>query len=314
MRSVSRDFLEILAAAAVAAAFFLAGVHNPAIGPLAAFFSPAPLIWLTYRLGPKEAAPAIFLSVAMTMPFLPLPAVLSYGFEHAFPGWLLGLWLSLRKSVFSGSLSVTVVILVSSLAASLALLWVSGLDAPVFLHYQVTSTIRETQGVFKELAAGQPLSASSDLQRIMDFLTRAFPAMIFTGVFLECAANSLLVLKVLSRNPASEAVLPSFGNFRLPEWLIWLYIPSLAASWSSSSALAIAALNITLVLTFFYLIQGLSITVHFLGRSNRYRIFRMLLVVFLLIQPYLLIVPLVIGLLDFRFDFRERMAAADRQE
>ena len=69
---------------------------------------------------------------------------------------------------------------------------------------------------------------------------------------------------------------------------------------------ATVALNAVLPLLFAYLLQGLSITLHLAARARLSRFGRIMFASALVFFPWLLAVPLLLGLLDFRFDFRGR--------
>ena len=70
--------------------------------------------------------------------------------------------------------------------------------------------------------------------------------------------------------------------------------------------MATFALNVVLPLLFVYLLQGLSITLHLAARVRLSRFGRTMFASALVFFPWLLVAPLMLGLLDFRFDFRGR--------
>ena len=131
------------------------------------------------------------------------------------------------------------------------------------------------------------------------------PAVTLIGIFLECSLNSLLAARVLARGQAGAQPL-NLTIFRLPEWLVWVLIPALALCWAPQTRVATVALNAVLPLLFAYLLQGLSITLHLAARAQLSRFSRIMFASALIFFPWLLAAPLLLGLLDFRFDFRGR--------
>jgi hypothetical protein len=125
------------------------------------------------------------------------------------------------------------------------------------------------------------------------------------GVFLECSLNSLVAWRVLARTPAAVPT-PALAGFALPELLVWVLIPCLALALVPQPTVSTVALNLLLPLLFAYLLQGLSIVVHLAARARLSPLGRILGAVALAVFPWLLAAPLLLGLLDFRFGFRER--------
>jgi hypothetical protein len=136
-------------------------------------------------------------------------------------------------------------------------------------------------------------------------LRRILPAVTLIGVFLECALNSLLAARVLAQGGVN-APPRDLTILRLPEWLVWVLIPALALCWVPQSRVATVALNATVPLLFGYLLQGLSITLHLAVRARLSRFGRTMFAAAFIFFPWILVGPLLLGLLDFRFDFRGR--------
>jgi uncharacterized protein YybS (DUF2232 family) len=63
-------------------------------------------------------------------------------------------------------------------------------------------------------------------------------------------------------------------------------------------------MNVLLLVSLVYLVQGLGIMVFYLNRTSMPLIFRSLAYIFLLIQPLLLLGVAAFGLFDLWFDFR----------
>jgi uncharacterized protein YybS (DUF2232 family) len=219
---------------------------------------------------------------------------------------MLGLFLQRERGIIAGSLTAAVAVLTLSLIASAGHLWAAGLDVTVFLKYQLNDMVLEIRTALEQVSSQAPSVAESGTEDILRFFTLAFPAIIYITVVLEGMANSFIVLLVLSRNAPDSFSVPSLSRFSLPDLLVWPLIASLATLLTPTFALRAAALNATLVLFFLFLLQGISIAFHFFQRWQTARTVRMLLLIAVLLQPLTLALPLLAGLLDFRFKFRER--------
>jgi len=297
---ISRRFAECLAASAAASLLFLAGVHDSLVGPLPAFFAPAPLIWVSFRLGPAQALASAALAAAAVLPLAPLPVSISFVAGSALPGVLMGeLWRRGRNVVPSASWGAGAV-LALSFASSVIYLASAGLEPLTFLRYQLGDMLREAEYAMEAVAGGPGKPGS----RLPSYFGRILPAFAIITVFVQCSLNLLLARYTAARLARPAPSTPDLTAFSLPEKAVWALIPALAFQWAPVPALRTAAVNLVIVLLFYYFIQGLSILFHFARRFHVPRIFVLVLMVVLLRLPYLFAIPLLAGLLDFRFDFR----------
>ena len=303
--AVGRYIPESLAAALAAAVLFVFGLANPLVGPLAGFFAPAAMIWATCRHGPTRALVAVAFATGLVIPFVPLPAAISFVVGNALLGWMLGLFLQREKGIIVASLTAAAAVMALSLIASAGHLWAAGLDVGVFLKYQLNDLVREVSNALEQVS-NQSSAADSGTEGILRFFTLAFPAIIYVTVVLEGMANSYVVLLILSRGAPAPFAAPSLHRFSLPDILVWPLIASLGTLLLPASNLRTAALNAAVVLFFLFLLQGISIAFHFFQRWRTARTVRMVFLIAVLLQPLTLAIPLLAGLLDFRFKFRER--------
>jgi len=300
----SRELKDLAVAALLASGFFLAGVLVPVAGPFLGFFSSAPLIWLGHRAGGRLALLAGVLALAALLPVVPPPAAAFFAAEHLLPGCYLGARLTAGRGLAASSVRATALAAGGLLAIALGAFAVSGADPRAFLDRQIEESIGQAQGNL----AGPGAALPPEFEPLLRFLRRTFPALFLFGVFSEAALNGLIVLRLAARALPGSVRLPAVTQFALPERLVWVLIPSLAALWVPQRLVSLVALNLTVLLGFFYLLQGLSIVLHFLARARISRPVFTLLVMVMILQPYLLAIPLALGLLDFRFEFRKRGA------
>jgi uncharacterized protein YybS (DUF2232 family) len=303
----SSELKAVLAAAILAALLFAAGVHFPGFGPLLGFFSCGPLIWVSYRRGALAGTLAGLLATAALLPAIPPPAAAFFVLEHALPGWYLGRRLSRGKGIVSSSIHAAAFISAALLGISVLWLRSTGSDPWVLFDEQLQASLREMGSGLGPVGAG-PAQLPPELQSFVAVLRRVFPALAVIGLFGECALNSLIVLRALARTSPPAAPDPVLTAFALPEWIVWVLILGIAALWLPDATAVTVAANIVLPLLFLYLIQGLSVGLSLLQRVRPSRFVLTLLLLALVFQPYLLALPLLLGLLDFRFDFRKRFA------
>jgi len=306
---ISAELRDLAAAAGFSALLFATGMLLPLIGPAAGFFSAAPLIWVAGRHGPLVGIIAGTLAAAALLPALPPPVVLIFALEHALPAWFLGWRIRRGRGIAAGSALAALV--VTLLVTGTALLSAGRGEDPVqVLETQLRESLAELGGAATDGASkgGGAAALSANLEEILAFVRRVLPAVTLIGIFLECAFNSLLAARALARGGGAVRPLNLTG-LKLPEWLVWALIPALALSWAPQSAVATVALNVLLPLLLAYLLQGLSIVLHLAVRARLTPFAKTLYAAALVFFPWLLAVPLMLGLLDFRFGFRERWPA-----
>ena len=303
---ISSELRDLAAASTLSALLFASGVLVPLLGPPAGFFSAAPLIWLAARHGWSAGLLGGLLATAALLPALPPPIALIFSIEHALPAWYLGSRMRHGKSIAAGS-SVAALV-VTALMIGAALVLAGGGNDPVQVLEQ---QLREALAGFGNNAtdappvSGTPAALDPNVEAVLALLRRVLPAVTLIGIFLECSLNSLLAVRVLARGETA-AQPRNFTIFRLPEWLIWVLITTLALCWTPDTRVATVALNVALPLLCGYLLQGFSITLHLAARARLSRFGRILFASSFVFFQWLLAVPLLFGLLDFRFDFRKR--------
>ncbi len=304
MIPVSSEIRDLAAASALSLLLFAAGVLVPLLGPPAGFFAAAPLIWLTARHGRPAGLLGGLLVTAALLPALPPPIALVYCLEHAMPAWFLGWRLCHGKSIVSGSAVAALVVTVLIIGTALVLTGL-GHDPVRALEQQLREGLAEL-GKSGTGGVGDSAALNAGIEAALALMRHVLPAVTLIGIFLECSLNSLMAARVLARGEVAKQP-RSFTVFRLPEWLVWVLIPALALCWAPQAEVATFALNATLPLFFAYLLQGLSVALHLMERARISRFGRIMLASAIVFsQGWLLVVPLLLGLLDFRFDFRAR--------
>jgi hypothetical protein len=303
---ISSELRDLAVACAFSALLFATGVLVPLLGPPAGFFSSAPLVWIAARHGRLAGVLGGILATAALLAALPPPAALIFGIEHALPGWYLG-W-RIRRGLGIAAGSALAALVVTVLVIGAARLVSGGGKEPVqLLEQQLREGLAEMGGraTDGDRDAGSRAALGENVEEILALVRRVLPAVTLVGIFLECALNSLLAARVLARGDG-VARARSLAVFRLPDWLVWVLIPALALCWAPREDVATIALNALIPLLFAYLLLGLSITLHLAERARLSRFARTLFAASLIFFPWLLAAPLLLGLLDFRFGFRER--------
>jgi len=303
---ISSELRDLVAASALSALLFTTGVLVPLVGPPAGFVATAPLIWLAARHGRLAGALGGLVATAALLSGLPPPVALIFAIEHALPAWYLG-WI-VRRDGGVAAASARAAVVVTTLVIGAALLLATGGQDPVqVLEQQLREGLAELGGGSPAgpSGTGAPAPLGAGLEEVVAFMRRVLPAVTLIGIFLECSLNTLLAARLLAR--VEGAARPrDMTAFSLPDWVVWVLIPVLALCWAPVPDVATVALNLALPLLFAYLLVGLSISLHLAVRARFSRFGRTLLVSAFVFFPWLLAGPLLLGMLDFRFSFRNR--------
>ncbi|OGU14322.1 MAG: hypothetical protein A2076_08665 [Geobacteraceae bacterium GWC2_53_11] len=118
------------------------------------------------------------------------------------------------------------------------------------------------------------------------------------------AGCNLVLLKKSTAKAEHPVQIADFTTFRNPDLLVWVLIAAGFSLLLPESIITNPALNIVLVVSLFYLFQGMAVVTALVSKSSVSSIVRIILYALLIIQPYLLAIVAGIGLFDIWVDFR----------
>jgi uncharacterized protein YybS (DUF2232 family) len=300
---LSREAADLVPACALSALLFATGVLLPLFGQPFGFLSSAPLVWLAARHGLRIGLLGGVLAAAALLPLLPPPVTLIFAVEHALPAAGLGWSLARGRGIALPAAAAALIVTALVIGAAYLFAADASRTPAALLEEQLRAAFAELGGAGG--AAPESAPTLAQLEGLLAFLRRVLPAIALVGIFLECALNTLIAARFLARtDPVFSG--PRLTDFALPERLVWVLIPALALALLPQGTLATLALNALVPLLFAYLLQGLSITLHFMVRGGVSRFGRTLMAMACVFYPPVLLLPLLLGLLDFRFGFRAR--------
>jgi len=294
---------DLLAAAALSALLFAAGALLPLLGVLPGFFAAVPLVLVAARRGPLPAAGAAALAAgALLAAGMPPVVALLYAGEHGLPGVWLGTRLGRGGRLFPAAAAAAVAVTAAGVVAVTAWSRAAGIAPVEVIARQLGEAVRLLGGGLGGQTGGRP--SPEELPAIAAGLLRIAPGLALVGLFLEYGLNGLVAMRALLRSGQPGVRTPDLLGFRLPEPLVWGFIASLALALAPLPAAAAVGRNVALPLAVLYLVQGLAVTLHLAVRLRLSRLATVLIAAALVLQPFLLAVPFLLGVLDFRFDFR----------
>jgi hypothetical protein len=250
--------------------------------------------------GPIGAAAAGLVSVGGTAALLGGGAALALGLREGLPGLALGVALDRRLSVPATLMVVGAV----SLVGLAGLLWLAappGTSPFTYLARQIDTHVAALEALPGRLGMNEEPGWAADSARLVAATMRvAGPGIVVLGVLLGTTANYVVarcVLRGRSFRPfAEEAV---------PDHLVWSVIAGGLLLASRQSELERMGVNLLIVLTPLYAIQGLAVFRFFFLRVRVPRLLQVLGFGLFAMQPLLLVAVAGVGLSDLWIDFRK---------
>ena len=187
------------------------------------------------------------------------------------------------------------------LASSLTVMLTSGLNLFALFGYSKFTGMN-----IKALIAQKAQPFIDQLQQIPRFQEASASNILWympSGIVITMMIV-LFVSLTVTRVPATTQQKLEMRMFSLPDWLIWVFIGSLGATFiqSGSEIVSIFSMNVLAVTLAAYFFQGLAVFNHFLDRLKIFGFWRLLAYFLVFFQMFIFISGL--GILDYWFDFR----------
>lgn len=182
---------------------------------------------------------------------------------------------------------------------------VSGVDLAGMISAEISSSMKQAVSIYEKAGVkGEDLDL---LKRTIasgaEMLAKLYPAMV-TVLLITIAGINLALLKKSFAKTATPLPIGEFSSYRTPDLLVWLLIASGFALVLPESAVTTPALNLLMVVSLLYFLQGLAVISTIATRNSVSTLIRVMMYAMLIIQPYLLALIAGIGLFDLWADFR----------
>ncbi|SHK39683.1 Uncharacterized conserved protein YybS, DUF2232 family [Selenomonas ruminantium] len=293
----------------------LMAVYLPFIGFLLVLLWPLPLVVLVVRHGLRWGSLAALaagilvgllveplLSLRLTVAFAPAGLLLGWAFAKGLSG-VRTFMLTLLAAIVGQAAAVGLLLLVTDvnpLAMQVDILK-SSFDSSLQLY--------EGLGMSEEALA----QTRTDIEQGLTMLNYLFPLVfILMGLFYAVVAY-VAGGKILKRLGHSVPQFPPFREWRLPQFFLYLFGFALVGLyWGGTREilwLYQLSLNANVLAIMAGLLQGLVLVHCLLCHYNVGLFLRIVLYVFILMNPFLAQVTAMTGLIDMLFDYRQRFAA-----
>lgn len=203
----------------------------------------------------------------------------------------------LYSALFSFSLAVVTVVIMTNgaLAPTISLLEseLKQATGQALILYQQQTTLQPDEITL----------LTESMQRASTLAIRLLPALTLIALGLISATTMRVTARVAQRYGLAFSVSP-FSEYRTPEYLIWALIGSGFALLSNQTIITIPAMNLAVPLAVAYCFQGIAVLISRFNRTSISGILKTMTTVMVVLQPYLLLIIVAIGVFDLWFDFR----------
>ncbi|CBE67589.1 MAG: DUF2232 domain-containing protein [Candidatus Methylomirabilis oxygeniifera] len=303
-RSVGR-FVQGAALCLASLMLALVGGMIPVAGSFFSLLTPLPLILLSLRGGRVVAllgVCAVGIGVAGLL-----------GFGHA---WFFYIQFGLPAMVLAEAIrrqwapeisvavgSLTVV--AGALVGLFILAWGAGGSMLDFLTHRLDIAVRDAMELYARMGVSPdevgPLAGSGE--EIRRLLLTTAPGLFMAAALLSTSVNFFLAKRGSTPVTVSGGLTPVF-TWRVPDWLVWVFIGSVVLLLSGLPIAREIGFNGLLVMMTVYFLQGLAIATFWIRRLRLSPFVGFLGVALLFLQPLLLLLVTLVGLFDIWVVFR----------
>lgn len=303
--SVMARLTAVLVGAAGTFALFAASFVIPPLGFFSGILAPFPVMYFRLRHGRSVGLIILLAAVAAMTAIFGVNAAAVYLLQCGIIALVLP-ELLLRGYGASRAIAWTTAANVAILAASAVIFTqVSGQDIHQALSGEISTSISRALALYEKSGVkGEELSMfKQSMDMAAALVIRIYPSLVTILLGIMAGCNLALI-----RRPAflmgHQLALGDFKELKLPEYLVWVLIVAGFAMLAPSPLVTIPALNVLVVMTALYFLQGLAVVLTIIARQAFTGVIRVFVWVMLLVQPYLAALVAAIGIFDIWGDFR----------
>ncbi len=302
----SSEYKPILLGAVIGAFLYLLSSIMPLIGGIISFFAPIPLGYIGLKQNKNKLVACLLLTCLIVFFAGGRISVILYLIQYGFPFYLFfelyNREVEVGKAVFLSSLIMIFLF-------AIGVLYFAGFNYSHILDWLTNFLNSNFQAVLKSyrkfgFTEEEIKQISTNLKVLSYTLVRVLPAlmvMFYTSIFLVNLPIAERLAKVKIRNF-------DFKNYKYPFHFVWLFIISgFGVFFLKKSLIWWIVLNIFIICSFVFLIQGFSVTECWFEKIKFSKFMKNLFYILILFSQFLLISVAIIGLFDNWFDFRKIM-------
>ncbi|MSN25519.1 MAG: DUF2232 domain-containing protein [Geobacter sp.] len=284
---------------------FAAYLAIPPIGIFSGIVAPFPAAYARLRYGRLTGFIVTLGTTALTTALFGLFAGLLYlgmcGVTGLFMPELLARGHNGSRTVFwSTAANLTVMV-----AGIFLYGYSTGQNLQMLISTEIASSMTQAAAIYEKSGIkGEELEIlKQTMSTISALLNRLYPALITTLIAVIAGCNLALLKKIADKSGISINI-GDFASFKNPDLLVWALIAAGFSTLLPSPLVTTPALNILLLASLLYFVQGMAVISVVISRQSIAGILKVGLYIMLVLQPYLAALIAGIGLFDLWGDFR----------
>ncbi len=302
---------------ALAIVLFLASNTIPLVGIAFTFLCPAPLVVLGLRHSLRRAALGSLVATFIISIIIGVVGGMFFLFGFAILGVGLGALGRKRDSAVEIVLYGILVSLASKLILMVIVSRLTGVNPFSFETGEFEAVLDKVMSLYSKtgLIPAESLSTMRrQFEATFQFIPQVFPALLTIAAAIDCILSyvvSRIILVRLGRGVLPP--LPPFGEWRFPKSLFWALLASAVLPFFGghgpwATTLSKAGINLRLLVSLLFMVQGVSVTWALLGRTRfSSRTARGLIIFVAVLVPILSYLLIIVGLVDIWWDLRTRL-------
>ncbi len=277
-------------------------IYMPLIGGFISFFSPLPLGVVRVRYSKLETYIALVSTCFLLFFIGGKLGVFLFLIQYGLPFLMfIEFFLFLKEPYYSMIISSVFLIVIFYLVL---LFFANGSFAKINLILQ-TYIEKSINISFKNYSGGlskaELIEITAKLKKTVGFLLKILPAMMF-GFYSAVMLGNFYILKRIVGNFQKVELI----KFKNPFFIVWIFIVSgFFILFFKKSILWYIFLNLFVITSFLFLIQGLCIVEYWFKKYNISTLMRVFFILALFVFQFIFIFIAVLGLFDVWFDYRK---------
>jgi uncharacterized protein YybS (DUF2232 family) len=301
---------DFFAAIAISSLTFLAAALSPVVGSVAIVFAPLPILYYRAKYGPLQGlailGAALLITGALAQIFSPGVNLLIL----LLPGFLgFGLWELLKRRLSIERTIIYAVSLLSGFGILILLLRYLGTgETPWhFVEGYIAASLQEGIRSYTQMgiSAEQIALIQENAGQITRIMAYIFPCLALLGAASTVWINVLAARMLFQIRELPFPDLGDLAQWKAPEWLVWILIAAGGSLLLPQDWMKFTGLNILIICFFVYLLGGLSIISFLFKRKGIPTGIRAMLYILIVLQQYLVLPVIIVGLFDLWIDFRK---------
>lgn len=286
-------------------ALFAAYMVIPPAGFFSGLLAPFPAVFFRLRYGRITALIITLGAAALLAVLFGIQAAALYAVQCAAVALVMP-ELLLRGGGGARAIVITTAVnLLLAGSAALLLITVTGQNLHLLVSSEINGGIPQVISIYEK--AGITGDELAQMKRSMSMaaalIVRVYPAIIAV-MFVVMAGCNLALARRSAVRMGIELKIAEFGDFKSPDYVIWLLIAAGFAMLAGNPVITTPALNVLVVLAVLYFLQGLAVISTIIRRQSFAGVLRVVLYMMLLIQPYMAALVAALGIFDLWGDFR----------